>query len=184
MANEKKLVTLAQLGTVKTYIDAKDAASIKSGKFENNAVKLYTTADQSGTPAISLDLPEEMFLDQAKTAFVQSFTWSEAAYPGSANPDLDGKPVLVLAVKGDTAVNYSFISLESLVKTYTSGTTNSADVTVGNDGTIKADVKVSATEGNAVTVNADGIFVPTVNVDASLTYATDAEVEAMFNTGA
>lgn len=184
MADVKKLITLEQLGTVKTYIDTNDAVSIKSGKFEDNTVKLYTTTDQSGTPAISLDLPEEMFLDQAKTVFVQNFAWSETEYPGSTDPGLDGKPVLVLAVKGDSTVNYSFISLDTMVTIYTSGTTNSATVTVGTDGTITSDVKISATADNAVVVNSDGIYVPSVDIDTSLTYATDAEVEAMFSTGA
>ncbi len=177
MANEK-LVTLEQLGTVKNYIDVKDAKAIKSGEFTNNTVKLYSTEDKSGTPVVSFDLPEEMFLDQSKTAFEEAFAWSSSKFPGSTNPNLEGKPVLILAVKGDTDVTYSFISLEKLIKTYTSEDTSSASVTIG-EGKISAAVKVSATTGNTITVNADGLYVPTPESD---TYATNAEVEALFAT--
>ncbi len=177
MANEK-LVTLEHLGTVKNYIDAKDAKAIKSAEFADNTVKLYSTEDKSGTPVVSFDLPEEMFLDQSKTAFEEAFTWSDTKFPGSTNPNLEGKPVLILAVKGDTDITYSFISLEKLIKTYTAEDTSTVDVTVA-DSKISAAVKVSATTGNTITVNADGLYVPTPE---SVTYATNAEVEALFAT--
>lgn len=182
MANEK-LVTLEQLGIVKTYVDTKDAESIKSAKYADNKISMYTTADKSGTPAIELDLPEEMFLDQAKTTFVGEFAWSEETYPGSTNPNLDGKPVLVLAVKGDTTVNYSFISIESVIKVYTGGSTNTSTVTVTGN-TIKADVKISAEAGNTLKIKDDGLCVEPVDVPGSLTFATNKEVSDMFNIAA
>lgn len=65
-------------------------------------------------------LPKEQFLDLTKTTFVQSFTWSSATYPGSTNPSLEGKPVLVLALKNssDNTVTYSFLNMYELVDTY------------------------------------------------------------------
>lgn len=179
MANEK-LVTLDQLSIVKSYVDAADAKAIKAAEYADNKISLYTTADKSGAAAIELDLPEEMFLDQAKTTFVESFVWSDTAYPGSTDPSLDGKPVLVLAVKGDTSVNYSFISIEALVKVYTGDNSDTAAVTVA-DGAIKADVKVSAESGNALVKKTDGLFVPIPDAMQNLTYATNDEVIALFS---
>ncbi len=179
MANEK-LVTLEQLGIVKTYIDTKDSAAIKSASYADNKISLYTTADKSGTAAVEIDLPEEMFLDQAKTTFVESFTWNNTDYPGSADPSLNGKPVLVLAVKGDKTVNYSFISIEALVKVYTGGSSETADTTVEN-GTIKADVKISAETGNALVAKSDGLFVPPAEAPAEIVYATNEEITALFS---
>ena len=60
------------------------------------------------------------FLDLTKTEFVENFTWSNTTYPGSTNPNLNGKPVLVLALKDeDENVAYSFINLEDLIDVYT-----------------------------------------------------------------
>ncbi len=43
-------------------------------------------------------------------------------YPGSTNPNLDGKPVLILAIKGTdktgTTTAYKFVNLEALIDTY------------------------------------------------------------------
>lgn len=66
-------------------------------------------------------LPKEQFLDLTKTTFVQSFAWSSTTYPNSTNPNLDGKPVMVLALKNssDDTVAYSFLNMYELVDTYT-----------------------------------------------------------------
>lgn len=174
MANSKKLVTLEQLSIVKSYIDKEDAKSLKSVKYENNTLSFYTAADQSGDAAVSVSLPEEMFLDQTKSKFVDNFVWSEETYPGSENPNLDGKPVFVLAVKGDASVSYSFASLEKLIDVFTGEETNSAEVSVTDDNKISVNVKISATEGNALTINDDGLFIP------ELVFATDEEINAIF----
>ncbi len=91
-----------------------DKVAVKAVDYADNKLKLYLSADKSDATPIEVDLPEEMFLDQAKTTLVGSFAWSETEYPGSTNPNLDGKPVMVLAVKGDTSVSYSFLNFESL----------------------------------------------------------------------
>lgn len=68
-------------------------------------------------------LPKEQFLDLTKTTYVDSFAWSSTTYPNSTNPNLDGKPVLVLALKDSNGnVQYGFVSLNDLVDVY-SGTT-------------------------------------------------------------
>lgn len=178
MANEK-LITFDQLSIVKTYVDTADAKSIKSADNADNKISLYTTADKSGTAAFELALPEEMVLDLAKTTLVDEFTWSAATYPGSTDPSLDGKPVLVLAVKGDKTVNYSFVTLDSIVKPYTGSNTDTTTVTVA-DGAIKTDVKLSAEEGNALIKKDDGLYVAPVATPVEIVYATNAEVEALF----
>lgn len=65
-------------------------------------------------------LPKEQFLDLTQTTFVQSFAWAGEEYPGSTNPNLEGKPVLVLALKNssDNTVTYSFLNMYELVDTY------------------------------------------------------------------
>ena len=80
----------------------------------NAAVLQYVQAQLSA-------LPKEQFLDLTKTTFVQSFAWSSTTYPNSTNPNLDGKPVMVLALKNssDDTVAYSFLNMYELVDTYT-----------------------------------------------------------------
>ena len=51
-------------------------------------------------------------IDVSNTSYVSSFLWSEETYPGSTNPSLDGKPVLVLAVKNKEEVQYNFVVFE------------------------------------------------------------------------
>lgn len=65
------------------------------------------------------NLPADQFLDLAKTTYVASFKWSSTTYPNSTNPNLDGKPVLVLALDNGASTTYSFISLNDLVDAYT-----------------------------------------------------------------
>ncbi len=128
-------------------------------------------------------LPTEMFLDQTKTVFVPSCTFSAATYPGATDPSLAGKPVLVLAVKGidhnnndAVTTTYSFLDVSTLVDTYTAAAGNSAKiltiagytitfnvsadtnnaVEVLNDGLA---VRVSTTANNALTKDANGLFV-------------------------
>lgn len=77
------------------------------------------------------NLPSEQFLDLTNTTYVDSFTWNATTYPNSTNPNLDGKPVLVLALKdNDGAVQYGFVSLNDLVDVYTGDGTH-IDITGG-----------------------------------------------------
>lgn len=90
-------------------------------------------------------LPTERFLDAAKTSFSQSFSFNNTTYPGATNPNLNGKPVLVIALKAiDHANNnaettsYIFIDLAFLADTG------------------KADKVGSATAGNLANLDANG----------------------------
>lgn len=131
--------------------------SFKSGKVEGNTVNFYMDSDTTGTPAFSFDFPEEIFLDQLNTGPVENFSWSALAYPNSVNPNLEGKTVFVLAVKGDKPTNptikYSFVDMEKLVDTYTASDTS---ITI-ND--YKVAVNISAAANNAITKKNDGLHV-------------------------
>lgn len=176
MANEK-IITLDLLKTFKEKINdsilESGATAYKAYDFENNQIKLYRTEDKSDTPSV-ISLPEEMFLDQAKTKFVNPFAWSDNTYPGSENPELDGKPIMVLAVKGDTSVSYSFVSLESLMNVCTGENTATANTSVSADSKISVNINVSSAEDNALVINEDGLCVPFV-------YATEADINELFD---
>ncbi len=168
-----------EMTALETRYNAGINAAFKSLDVTGNTVSFYTTADKSGTAAATLDFPAEYVLDQAKTRLVSEFAWAAATYPGSTDPNLEGKPVLVLAVKDDgAAVTYSFLSMEKLMNVYTvKGESKDASTTVVIDGyTIDVRVNISAAEGNQLQMKADGLFVPT---PAASIPATDAEVDAM-----
>lgn len=145
------------------------AKAFKSGKVEGNTVKLFTSADQTGEAAFSFDFPAELFLDQAKTGFVPEFAFSAETYPGAEDPGLDGKPVMVLAVKDKEGeaetVTYSFLDMTKLVDTYKAKAGDgSATVTV--DGyEISVNVNISEKEGNALQKDENGaLYVAPVKV--------------------
>lgn len=146
------------------------AKAFKSGKVEGNTVNFYTAADQSGEAAFSVDFPTEMFLDQTKTTFVPSFVWSEETYPGSENPGMEKKPVLVLAVKGsDDTCTYSFLNMAKLVDTYAAKTEGKdASTTVTVEGyEIEVKVNISGEAGNALVLKSDGLYVASPKVDGA-----------------
>ena len=166
----KKLVKLGALKEMgqrlKTDVDAAAAlaaSAFHSGKVEGNTVSLYTSTDKSGDAAFTFDFPTEMFLDQTKTEFVGKFKWAEATYPGSTDPKLDGKPVMVLAVKGENpaSVTYSFLNMAALVDTYAAKTTGKdASTTVEISGyEVEVKVNLSKEANNALELKDDGLYV-------------------------
>lgn len=155
------LVSVTQLTSVmsstRNYIDAVDAKKFQKITASGNRINFWVSDDTSGSPAYYVDFPEEIFLDQTSTTFAPNFAWSNATYPGSTNPNLEGKPVLVLAVKGDKETNpyltYSFVDLETLIDVYTAG--NAAINIAG----YSVSVQVSATQGNLLSIANDGLLV-------------------------
>lgn len=143
------------------------ALAFKSGKVDGNTVSFYTSADKSGAPAFTLDFPTEMFLDQTKTVFVPKFTFDGETYPGATNPNLDNKPVMVLAVKGDGEdVTYSFLNMAALVDTYTAKAEGKdASTTIEISGyEVEVKVNISAAEGNILQLKGDGLYVPSTTI--------------------
>ncbi len=199
MASTDNLVKLVQLRTamtrVKTELDNLDARNFGDAAVADGQIKFFAKAGDT-TPLKTLDLPEELFLDQVRTSFVPTFLFSNASYPDATNPNLDGKPVLVLAVKGDKktdpTLTYSFVNLEKLVDTYTAG--NGIDITenvvsakldpatdniltVSASG-LKGTAKVAgATQGNIAVFGANGAN--GAIVDSGYTVAPDADINTM-----
>ena len=148
---------------LKTYIDSENTKSIKGYLKKDNTWNFYNTdaPTEDSVPVFSIDVPTEYFLDQAKTTFVQEFTWSEDLYEGSTNPELDGKPVWVMAVKGDDGtVTYSFVNLETLA----------------GDASTKADKLVNPEDGEAI-IKAGQIFIDDGNGNLSASGITIAELK-------
>lgn len=179
--NTQDLTSIGQLKKLalrsKSAADAASAIAakgIKSVKYENNTLSFYTSEDMSGTAVATANLPEEMFLNQANTKFVEKFAWTEATYPGSTNPNLEGKPVMVLAVHGDDGDTYSFLNVEKLMNVYTAGTGDGSAAVVIDGYTIKVNVNISAEAGNALVKKADGLYVPAVDVTGKADKDTDA----------
>jgi len=161
-------VTMANLtrydSNMKAYIDSEKTKALKGYLKKDNTYNFYNTAEptEESVPVVSIDIPTEFFLDQTKTVLVAEFAWSEELYAGSTNPNLDGKPVFVMAVKGDdNTVTYSFLNMETLVDIYTGEDTASVKITVSADNKISAEVAVSEEEGNMLSVKEDGLFVKT-----------------------
>ena len=108
-------------------------------------------------------LPTERFLDQANTHFVPSFAFNATTYPGATDPNLEGMPVLVLALKGidhttnAETITYQFISVSALV-------------------TNKADKDSDAVAGNIAVFNESGD-----PIDSGVTFASDTEMTAMLD---
>ena len=166
MANLTKYDT-----NLKTYIDSEKTKALKALAVKDNKINFYVNPAPTDdtTPDFTVDFPTEYLLDQTKTTFVQEFAWSDTTYTGSTDPSLEGKPVLVLAVKGEEdEVTYSFVNLETLVDIYEGGETETATVTVDADtNEITVEVKVSETEGNILEVKDDGLYASVTQVDIS-----------------
>ena len=200
MADIDNIVNVSQLQTsltrVKAVIDELDGRKLENVTVTGNTINFWTSDDTTGTPAATVDFPEEIFLDQLQTKFVQNFAFSTATYPGATNPNLDGKPVFVLAVKGDKETNptltFSFVNLEGLIKTYSAqnaGISIAGDsigiqlsaqagniLSIANDGLL-AEMKVDgAVQGNFAIFGASGAI-----VDSGFTVAGDSAINTMLN---
>ena len=170
--NLKHLVDLGGLQQLavqtKNRISATDTYNIKYVNAENNVLKFYRDYDaENGVtgvePAFTIDFPSEIFLDGLNTTFEPNFTWSNVTYPGSTDPNYDGNPVLVLAIKTQPANNvaatttYHFISLNSLVDIYTPAAGDSSKILSIAGYTVT--VHISSAANNAITVQNDGLHV-------------------------
>lgn len=167
---------------IKTWVDSEESLALKTTLFKNNTLTFYKkpNATVDDTADFTINLPEEQFLDQTKTTFVNEFVWSEELYPNSTNPNLDTEPVLVLAVKGDTDVVYSFISMNKLVKIYKASTVAST-VTLAIDdatNTISGEVNISADEGNLLEIGTDGgLYAKATDITGKADKVAEADIK-------
>ena len=172
----------ALTGDIKAWVDGEESLALKTALYNNNMLTFYKkpNATVDDTADFTINLPEEQFLDQTKTTFVNDFVWNEELYPNSTNPNLDTEPVLVLAVKGDTDVAYSFISMNKLVKIYKASTVAST-VTLAIDdatNTISGEVNISADEGNLLEVGTDGgLYAKATDITGKADKLTDTDIK-------
>lgn len=135
-------------------------------------VQAVATSAKSAIDTAIANLPKEQFLDTTKTSYVYNFNFSVATYPGATDPNLNGRPVLILAMKnvdhtnnGAVTTSYVFIDLGTLADTG------------------KADKVGSATAGNIASLDANGNLVDggkaVVNILTTADVATDAECTEM-----
>ena len=141
------------LAGVKTQLDTLDGKNFGGVKISDRTVSFYATSDTTGTALTTITLPSDLRLDQTKTTFVSSFTYSATTYPGATNPNLNGKPVLVLSVTDGTNTTYSFLNLEGLIKTYTAG---NKGITISG---ASISANVSSTAGNLLSIDSKGLYV-------------------------
>lgn len=138
---------------VKTQLNALDGRNFGGVKITDRTIGFYATDDTSGTALATVTLPSDLRLDQAKTTFVSSFSFSASTYPGATNPNLNGKPVLVLTVTDGTNTTYSFLNLEGLIKTYSAG---NKGITISG---ASISANVSSTTDNLLSIDSNGLFV-------------------------
>ena len=101
---------------------------------------------------------------------MDSFTWSSTTYPGSTNPSLNGKPVLVLALTDGTTTTYSFVSLNDLVDAYT-GTSpinvSGGEISHANSGATAGSYGTSANKTIGLNTTVLTFDVPYVTVNST-----------------
>lgn len=143
----------------------------------------FTAMMQNWTDDRLNELPAERYLDAVKTKVVPDFNWATMSvnYPGASNPNLDGKTVLVLAIKNegitnsttdssDDTVAYYFVDFADLVDAYVADntTTKAVDITISGNkvsAELNLHTKVGAEKGNAITLETDGAYVPDLSDD-------------------
>ena len=135
-------------------------------------VQAVATAAKNAIDNAIAALPKEHFLDTVKSKFEHNFAFNAQTYPGATDPSLNGKPVLIFALKAIDHTNnnaetttYLFIDLGFLADTG------------------KADKVGSATAGNVASLDANGNLMDSgVTASEVLTnadVATDAECAEM-----
>ena len=143
----------------------------------------FTAMMQNWTDDRLNELPAERYLDAVNTKVVPDFNWATMSvnYPGASNPNLDGKTVLVLAIKNegitnstldssDDTIAYYFVDFADLVDAYVEDntTTKAVDVTISGNkvsAELNLHTKVGAEKDNAITLETDGAYVPDLSDD-------------------
>ena len=176
-----RLQAISDLATrIQNKFNALQAAdvSLKGVSVVGNSLKFFTSTDTSTTPAFSIDLPAEMFLDSVSTGLVPNFAFSAATYEGATDPNLNGKPVLVLGIKTrnndgvSETISYSFLDMSTLVDVYTASDTS----IIITDYKVK--VNVSADSDNMLATTANGLYVDGSGKVDKVTNATAGNIAA------
>ena len=184
---------------------------IEAAKHDLSVKQLYDSLShviakyEAAIAAAIAALPAEMFLNHTKSNFVSNFTWSASTYPGSTDPNLNGKPVFVFGIDSVDNVSkavtttYSFMDMSALVDTYTTASGISSQVLTIAGYTVTFNIDPSADNHFSVTANgamvdvsdkADKVSNATAGniatldangnlVDSGRTFAEDSEITDM-----
>lgn len=149
-------------GSTDAYTKAEMDYMLKSkmgyAEAEDNKVVFYN-ASSKDKKIVEIEIPSSKAIDTLKTEFIPDFKFDSVTYPDTTDPNLDGKPVLVLAIMvSETEDEFSFLNMETLVDIYTGGNTSSVVITVEN-GVITGTINISQEDGNKVELKDDGLFV-------------------------
>ena len=132
--------------------------SLSDNAFQDISLSNGTVAFLNGEGQVVkyFNLPEEIYLRTVGTTFSPNFSWSALAYPGSTNPNLNGKPVLVLHIKGDSSdspyEDWSFVNLEDLIDLYVPA---DASIAISNNSISAA---ISSNANNLLSLKSNGLF--------------------------
>ncbi len=167
-------ITLDQLKKLAERTKKELDNTIRTVRVEDNQIKFYNekNAGADKEPAFIVALSKsDTISEQIDIELAENFAFSTDKYAGATDPNLDGKNVLVL----NKTTGYEFINLSGVAEA----------------------VKISATDGNALEIKDDGLYVTTrVNAvedniivsgkngqpsDSKRTFASDEEVQEMLN---
>lgn len=145
----------------------------------------FTAMIQNWTDDRLNELPAEQYLDGINTKVVADFNWATMSvdYPGASDPGLNGKTVLVLAIKNegitnnttstaDDTTSYYFVDFEDLVDAYEADNAvqKGVDITVLNN-KISAALNLhragASEKPNAISIETDGAYVADLSQDVT-----------------
>lgn len=128
-----------------------------------DGVVICKSVAQLGADGTTIEL-HDTHLDLSAVSLEKSFTWSEESYPNSTDPNLNGKPVLVLSLVGGENVAYKFIDMSMFV--YDKQDTQTSEIVLA-DNKFSVNVKISAEKNNALVKKEDGLYASIPNTVVS-----------------
>ena len=153
-----KSISVKNAGTAEAVVTK--LSGLVDGASYNGGTGVLTLTTNGGT-AVTVNLPKEDFLASAARKEVEEGDLTgpdSAVYAGCAAGDIG---ILLTMTQGTKL----FVKLTDLVDTYTATDTATIDMTVSGYN-ISASVKLSATAGNLLTAEADGLYVAPTKVAA------------------
>lgn len=145
----------------------------------------FTAMMQNWTDDRLNELPAERYLDGINTKVVTDFNWATMGvnYPGASDPGLDGKIVLVLAIKNegitndttstiDDTISYYFVDFGDLVDAYTADNSvqHGVDIAVLNNqisAALNLHIAGASEKSNAISIETDGVYVADLSQDVT-----------------
>lgn len=142
--------------------DTKELLVTKGGEESTIALDGFVTnvSHASGVLTFNVEGGDDIVINLPEDNFVQSGVYDEATKE------------IILTLQDGSKVK---IPAADLVDVYVGGETESASVTVSASNEITVDVKVSAAEGNALSVTEDGLFVEHTDITGKMDKVASAK---------